>query len=263
MLVSSTILNGGYFGRSSKIISFLEEYNNDFENYHDVLSNILNSINIILHLDFNSNSYWFNKANLFTLLVEFSELDIKKIDFDVLEARLLELEKKVDLYFMAESEQDLKGITEEEKRYFEVARHGSHELAAREHRGEVIKNIIQEALLEDRVDNESVDFATIIPTYTGLNKGIIDATSSVRKFLMVNGIHNYDKQENGPDHKVKIPGIFVKKDGREEATEISMYKSNGRGDCRIWFTGLKEFADPQDEIILKVINGRLALENVS
>lgn len=273
MLVASTILNGGYFGRSSKIISFLEEYNNEFENYSEILSHILNSISIIERLDFDPKSYWFNKANLFSLLVEFGKLEVQKINFNVLEAQLLELEKKVDLYFMAESEEDLTGIREEEKRYFEVARHGSHELAAREHRGEVIKEIVDKATRRDEPDivqrnkkvleEQNIDYAVIIPTETGLNKSIMDATSTVREFLKRNNVHNYDAQENGPNHKLKKDGYFVKTDGTESSTEISMYKSNGRGDCRIWFSGLKDFAEPNDELAVYVGNEVLKVLNLN
>lgn len=256
MLVSSTILNGSYFGRSSKIIHFLEEYNYRFENYNLVLSSILNSIDIILKLDLNSNSYWFNKANLFTLLIEFSKIDINNLDFNILETKLLELEKKVDLYFMAESEEDLAGILEEEKKYFEVARHGSHELAAREHRGKVIKDIINEATLDTK-GQDVAEVVIIIPTETGLRKNIMDATSNVRDYLSRTGIHDYYTQENGPEHKVKKDGYFVNEDLTKEKTEITMYKSNGRGDSRIWFSGLGEFANAKDELIISVEEGTL------
>lgn len=260
MLIAATILNGGYFGRSSKVEQYLEEYNSEFSNYKNVLSKILNSISIVKQLNFSSKSYWFNKANLFTLLVEFKELDISTVDVDFLETSLLDLEKKVDIYFTSDNEDEVSAIPEEERRYFEVARHSSHELAAREHRGRIIKSIIQKARIEEepdtvqqnkeRLQQGGVDYAIIIPTETGLNKSIMDATSTVREFLKRNGIHDYDVQENGPDHKVKINGVFVDSEGGESTTEISMYKSNGRGDCRIWFSGLGSFASPKDELAI-------------
>ncbi len=260
MLITSTILNGGYFGRSSKIEQYLKEYNDDFVNYNAILSKILNSINILERLGFDQKSYWFNKANLFTLIIELKDVKPDLINFNLLETALLDLEKKFDIYFSADSEEDLKDISEDERKYFEFARQGSHELPAREHRGKVIREIIQVTVAEDeqgnliqtkeKFDEEGKDYAVIIPTETGLNKSIMDATSTVRGFLKHNGIHDYDAQENGPNHKVKVGGVFLDADENEIPTEISMYKSNGRGDCRIWFSGLKEFAKPKEELVI-------------
>lgn len=239
MLISATILGRGYFSRSSKVITYLEEYNNEFDKYNDVLSEILNSINIIKRLDFNPKSYWFNKANLFTLLIEFSTLSSSKLDFEILESLLLELEKKVDLYFTAENSEDLEGITEDERKYFEMARHGSHELQAREHRGKVVKGIIQKATMgfgeedsqvkknKEKLEYQNIEYVIIIPTQTALNKNIMDATTAVREFLKTKGIHDYDEQSNGPDYKIKRSGLFLESDGMEKPTEISLYKSNG------------------------------------
>ncbi|HBX49678.1 MAG: hypothetical protein A2275_18780 [Bacteroidetes bacterium RIFOXYA12_FULL_35_11] len=73
---------------------------------------MINSIDIINSLKFSSNSYWFNKANLFSLLIEFYKLDVKSINLDLLESKLLELEKKVDIYFTYE---DISMITDNER----------------------------------------------------------------------------------------------------------------------------------------------------
>lgn len=273
MLVAATILNGGYFGRSSKVEQYLEEYNSEFSKYQEILTKILNSVHILKQLNFNTKSYWFNKANLFTLLVEFKEVYARDLDLELLEIALLDLEKKVDIYYTADDENEINAIPEDEKRYFEAARHGSHELAAREHRGKVIRGIIERAVAEEEPDiiqrnkesleQQNIDFAVIIPTETGLNKNIMDATSTVREFLKRNDVHDYDAQENGPDHKVKKNGVFIEANGRELPTEISMYKSNGRGDCRIWFSGLGNFAEPKDELAVYVDNGVVKIVNLN
>ncbi|MGK9118039.1 DUF262 domain-containing protein [Olivibacter jilunii] len=273
MLIASTILNGGYFRRSDKVEQYLEDYNDEFASYPLILSKILNSVQILERLGFDQKSYWFNKANLFTLLVELKDVNPSVLDFDVFESALLDLEKKFDVYFSADNEEDLKGITEDERKYFEFARQGSHEQPAREHRGKVIREVIQKATAEEELDivqqnkekleQQGIDFSVIIPTETGLNKSIMDATSTVREFLKEKGIHSYEEQANGPDHKEKRNGVFVNSDGSELPTEISMYKSNGRGDCRIWFSGLKEFAKPEDELAIALIDGILKVFNLS
>src|SRR5690606_19699229 len=226
MLIAATILNGGYFGRSSKVEQYLEEYNSEFLSYNDVLDKILNSISIIKQLNFSSKSYWFNKANLFTLMIELKDENIKSLDLELLESYLLDLEKKVDIYFTSDDESEVSAITEDERRYFELARQGSHELGAREHRSKVIKSIIEKSVIEQEADlvqknrkkleDQGVDYAIITPTETGLKKNIMDATSTVREFFKRNHIHDYDIQQNGPDHKVKINGVLVDSDGVEK-----------------------------------------------
>src|SRR5690606_26086832 len=44
MLITSTLLEGKYFGRSQKINDYLEKYNFEFKNYDQILDIILNSI---------------------------------------------------------------------------------------------------------------------------------------------------------------------------------------------------------------------------
>lgn len=273
MLLSSTILEGKYFGRSSKINYYLQKYNVAFDVHKEVLTGLINSINIINKFKFSPNSYWFNKPNLFTLLIELQKIDEASIDLDLLEAKLLELEKKVDIYF---TDDDISMITDEERKYFEYARQGSHELTAREHRGKVVNKIITESLLSNeviqvgRIENKNIEllkqknipFSILIPTETGLNKSIMDAISGVREFLKENHIHDYEVQEFGPDHKIKLNGKFILLEG-ESSTEISLYRSNGRGDYRIWFSDLKSFANANDELAILIKEGEINVLNLS
>lgn len=273
MLITSTILEGNYFGRSTKINSYLQKYNVSFDLYSDVLNSLINSIDIINSLRFSSNSYWFNKANLFTLIIEFNELDVETIHLDLLESKLLDLEKRVDIYF---TDEDISMITDDERKYFESARQGSHELAERKHRGKVIRQLINECLIVKEtleIDNtlsnnleflkaKNISFSILIPTETGLTKHIMDATSAVREFLKSSEIHDYDKQPFGPDHKKELKGLFVSNEKSEE-TNISLYRSNGRGDYRIWFSELKSFAKANDELALITKDGIINILNLT
>lgn len=273
MLIASTYLDGAYFGRSAKIDYYLEHYNLEFKNYKDILNLLLNSIDIVSRLNLSSDSYWFNKANLFTLLVELSKIDSSKINFEYLETCLLDLEKKVDLYFNGD-EEDIKNLSSDEIKYFEVARHGSHEQSAREHRGTVVQYIIGQSIqnMEPTETNtakniaffhdKGMPYSRLVITQTGLNKGIMDAVSNVRHFLKEQKIHDYSTQEKGPNHKVKISGQFVALD-KSTDTEISMYRANGRGDYRIWFSDLGSFADANDELLLMNKDEELLILNIS
>lgn len=273
MLLISTFLEGDYYGRSSKVNEYLERYNSSFENYELPLTLLIKSVQSIEKLGFYKNSYWFNKANLFTLIIEFSKTNFENLNFQKLEQELLELETKVDLYF---SDDDSINITEDEKKYFEVARQGSHEKANRIFRGKIIREIISKAMNTTIVQENSISegntksleqnrilFSKLIPTETGLEKSIMDATSTVREFLRVNNIHDYTNQEFGPLNKVKINGYFINADFSKTKTQISLYRSNGRGDFRIWFTDLKTFTEANNELALIIVNREINVLNLS
>ncbi|MDI9312975.1 MAG: DUF262 domain-containing protein, partial [Limnohabitans sp.] len=209
MLIVSTFLEGGYYGRSSKVNEYLDRYNASFENYTMPLGLLVKSVNTIKKLGFYRNSYWFNKANLFTLIIELSRFEIPDINLQILEQELLELETKVDLYF---SDDDTIDISDNEKKYFEVARQGSHEKANRIFRGKLINDIITKSLNSQNVELHTLnnqDYTIIIPTNTGLNKAIMDATTKVREFLKINEIHDYDSQQFGSESKKIIKGVFI------------------------------------------------------
>lgn len=275
MLLIATILEGDYFGRSQKVDEYLEKYNAQFTEYQEIIELLKKSIKVIDSLEFSEKSYWFNKANLFTLLIELSKFDLSTLDLSLLEFELLKLEEKVDVYFSAEEEAEISEITEEEKKYFEVARHGSHEKSARDLRGGVILQLLERSSqakivdpdsMENRnlkyLDDNGLSYVVIVPTETGLKKSIMDAVLSVREFLVQNGFHDYSAQEFGPDHK-EIREFYYKNEGGSKKSEVSMYRSNGRGDYRIWFKELSSFADPNNKLIMLFEDGKLCLLNVS
>mgnify|MGYP001925286715 FL=1 len=266
ILIVATLLEGAYFSRSSKVDYYMKKYNTSFDVYQEMLDYLNNSINIISRFNLSKDSYWFNKANLFTLFVEFSKINHTKVNTNYIETRLLDLEKKVDLFFTGD-EDDLKLLTPDEIKYFEVARHGSHEQPAREHRGRVIKNIIKDSIKStsttstfakniQHLKDKNIPFATLVITQTGLNKHIMDAVSNVREFMSNIGFHDYNAQQNGPNHKVKKEGKFVSPTKAPISTEISMYRANGRGDCRIWFTDLGSYAAANDNLAI-IYDGQL------
>lgn len=263
MLLTATILEGSYFGRNTKVDEYLKKYNSEFPDYEIVINKLTNSIGIILKLDFSKISYWYNKANLFTLLIELSKVQVNSINVKKLEPELFKLEDKADIYFTADNEEEIEDISEDEKKYFEVARHSSHEKAEREHRGKVIGELIDSCIKCDNNHNNSLEilnkdyfeskkkisYSVLIPTKTGLKKSIMDAVSSVRDFLEENNIHNYDAQELGPDHKI-VKDCFLQYDKSEYQTKMSLYRSNGRGDYRIWINNLRDFVSPDQELAL-------------
>ena len=274
MLICATIIEGSYFGRTTKINSYLEKYNDQFSSYQLILNKLINSINIINKFKFSTRSYWFNKANLFTLLVELNNININEMNLDLLELKLLDLENKFDIYYNGE-EEEVEKLTADESKYFEVARQGSNEFSSREHRGNVIRKLIEESKSvknNDADDLESknleilkkkgLNYSIITPTETGLSKNIMDAVSGVREFLKTNNIHDYDTQELGPTNKIKLDSIFKTID-EDIDSQVTLYRSNGRGDYRIWFSGLGDFVEAKNELALIIMEGKINVLNIT
>lgn len=49
--------------------------------------------------------------------------------------------------------------------------------------------------------NHNVKFTQVEITPTGLGKGILDSTAPMRAYFLENGIHNYEEQLQGQEHK--------------------------------------------------------------
>ena len=89
-----------------------------------------------------------------------------------------------------------------------------------------------------------IEVALLVPTETGLNKSIMDATASVRDYLHSVGVHDYENQAQGPENKVVRRAFLVEPDRLVETT-VSLYRPQTKsGDPRIWFTLLGRYVDP-------------------
>ena len=94
-------------------------------------------------------------------------------------------------------------------------------------------------------------------TKTILNKSIQDCNAAMRDLLKESGVVDYDSMSAGD--RVELKGFFS--DGTE--TKISAYRANKRGDKRIWFSGLKNYAKAGDVMALVVDNGTLVIKNIT
>jgi hypothetical protein len=107
----------------------------------------------------------------------------------------------------------------------------------------------------------SVEIALIEPTGNGLQKSIMDATAPVRSYLKEKSIHNYDMQRQGPENKIHIAANLIS-DQRLIISVASLYRPvTKKGDPRIWFKGLGNYAEAGDilgifefEKVLYVLN---------
>lgn len=111
--------------------------------------------------------------------------------------------------------------------------------------------------LDMEIGGQPVVAATFTVTKTILDKSIQDCNAAMRTLLKGSGIVDYDSL--APGEKVKLKGFFI--DGTE--TNISAYRAKNRGDKRIWFSGLKNYAKPGDVMALAVKNGKLVIKNLT
>ncbi len=105
-------------------------------------------------------------------------------------------------------------------------------------------------LLEEKnikiLTSENIEMSFLMPTATGLQKSIMDATAPFRLFLYERGIHDYGTQGQGTDYKRLIQSHIATENGFI-SSQASLYRPiTKKGDPRIWFSGLKRFAIPND-----------------
>ncbi len=108
-----------------------------------------------------------------------------------------------------------------------------------------------------------VNVSFLVPTQTGYEKSIMDATAPVRELLFNEGIHDYDKQGQGPENKVVIRSFFVNVNGLTESA-ASLYRPvTKKGDPRIWFKDLRRYCSPCNLLALVVIKKEIYVLNLS
>ena len=103
----------------------------------------------------------------------------------------------------------------------------------------------------------------LVPTKTGIEKSIMDATKSVRDFLLEKGVHNFSTQGQGIESKILIPTILVS-GGEFVDTKTSLYRPETKsGDPRVWIYKLGDYAEPGDLLAITVNEEKLVVVNCS
>jgi hypothetical protein len=109
----------------------------------------------------------------------------------------------------------------------------------------------------------NLEYSLIEPTKTGLKKGIMDATSTIREYLLRREFHDYSSQKKGKIGKVVRNAIFIDSNGKQE-TKVSLYRPETKsGDPRIWIYSLPNWADANDVIAIFVVNHNFHAINIS
>lgn len=108
-----------------------------------------------------------------------------------------------------------------------------------------------------------IPVAFLVPTPTGYEKSIMDATIPVRQLLRDANIHDYEQQRQGPEEKVLTRSYFLY-DGYRQETLASLYRPRTKkGDPRIWFKTLRTYCLPRNLLALVASEGDLYVVNLS
>lgn len=110
---------------------------------------------------------------------------------------------------------------------------------------------------------KSVELTLIEPTENGLQKSIMDATGSVRTYLKSKLVHDFDLQKQGPENKIQIASQLISADGLVSSV-ASLYRPvTKKGDPRIWFKGLGNYADANDILGIVEFEKQLYVLNIT
>lgn len=109
----------------------------------------------------------------------------------------------------------------------------------------------------------SVELTLIEPTETGLEKSIMDATGPVRNYLKERNLHDYGAQKQGPDNKIQIATNLITAEGLISSI-ASLYRPvTKKGDPRIWFKWLANYAEANDILAIFEFDKVLYVMNIT
>lgn len=111
--------------------------------------------------------------------------------------------------------------------------------------------------------NHNVEFTQVEITPTGLRKNILDSTAPMRAYFLGKGVHNYEVQLQGPEHKA-IKNAAVLTDANRFDTCVSFYRPNTKkGDPRMWIYGISSYTDSNDIHVIFYYDNTVFSINIS
>ena len=103
----------------------------------------------------------------------------------------------------------------------------------------------------------------IAPTPTALTKSIIDATDCVRECLRREGVHDFDMQAKGPNHK-RVVDSEVFSRGTHRRVKMSLYRPETKdGDPRLWISQLGDVVRPHNLLAIIPTDRSVIVLNIS
>lgn len=127
----------GYFNRTTEINNFLEKYNESFDIADKAQTELLFIVNFINDLSLDNKSYWLNKANIFSLIIELSKIDLSTLDQKL-------IKNKLDYYENLYKVEDKSN--EQFLKYMEVAKEAVNDKKSRIIRGEFLQKLLHNCI---------------------------------------------------------------------------------------------------------------------
>ena len=119
---------------------------------------------------------------------------------------------------------------------------------------------MRELTKSERLELEKLSGAgTFQVTQTWLGNACPDATKGIRAVLSEAGLVDYKELGHGTESRVFVPITY---DNGDEA-EASCYRTKSRGDNRINFKNLKDYAEAGDIMAISLVRGKVVLTNLS
>lgn len=101
----------------------------------------------------------------------------------------------------------------------------------------------------------AIEFSIFEPTKTGLKKHILDATQVVRTHFEITNFHHYDLQGQGASEYGIKKTAFLLTSEKQIPTTVSLYRpKTKKGDPRMWFSGLPNFASAGAQVAIIIHN---------
>lgn len=145
MTIVATLDLGEYFGRNDKVTSFIEGFNDAFPQATTLENSLINVVKFITSLNLERKSRWLNKANLFTLIVELAKRDLNEINSEKFSSALIQLDHRALLNEAGVAENDEK-LSNDEQKYFDLAREAVNQKNSREFRGAFMRKLLDNSL---------------------------------------------------------------------------------------------------------------------
>jgi len=146
LTLMATICEENYFSRNLKVMTYIEMQFDEFPDASNLDNTLISTLKFIDKLKLVEGSYWFNKANLFTLIVELYKYDVLSINPKSFTAKLSKLENDNSEYLAALKLNRDPKISRSHLKYIEFSREGVNGKPAREYRGNIVKKMIKESL---------------------------------------------------------------------------------------------------------------------
>lgn len=145
MSLVATMDSQEYFSRNDKIQSYIQGYNESFPQAAELRDRLSSIVDFVRGLAINRFSRWYNKANLFTLIVELDKSDLSIINERKFATSLENLDRRATMDEIGMLEGDEK-LTPDEIKYLGYAREAVNQKASRDFRGEYLRRLIMESI---------------------------------------------------------------------------------------------------------------------